>query len=148
MGINNFRWFIPFLKYKWIQCLPNKSIGNGYVHGGVGEVRRAYTNRIVIRVRNRYDVGEWNEKKTQKTSSANSYTLKVLNLGRTIVPSHRDLCGANKRNEKRNTSCVCMISFFFLLFSFLIHNVKMSGAKSFATITTRMMRVSQGEWEK
>lgn len=62
------------LKYKWIQCHPNKSIGNGYAyivrstanhtaHMLASEVRRAYTNRIVIRARNRYKyVGEKNER--------------------------------------------------------------------------------------
>lgn len=83
------------------------------------EVRRAYTNRIVIRIRNRYafceceSVGETNEKKRidvecQFTDVPTIYLHAVVrNMNNRIratnvavISSHRDLWQTNKmRNE-------------------------------------------------
>lgn len=96
-------------------------------------------------------------KPQRHSSSANSYT-RCAQFGRTIILSHRDLCRANKRNEKRNISCVYIFPSFYFPSSFTMwewvelnlhnnnNNQIIGRNKNDADITKRKNKKKMNEW--
>lgn len=115
----------------WIQCHWNESIENGcaaqtWIMDIPSEVRRTYPNRIVIRVRNRYDtvVADQNEKKTQKASSAGCriHTHEVL----WIRPNNHFASSrfmTSERIEMRNGTFHAFILFTIYIYISFFHSI-------------------------